>query len=363
LHEALPGDVNKRKPNHYIRDIKKYINANDVNSLYLFKTDLKNFYGTIDHKSLYKLLEKKKLDSLALELIKKAVENPTVPITYRKKDKDKYVAKSGVPQGLAISNVLAQIYIHEFDILIQKKGMLYLRYVDDIIVLGKRKLLKGIQKEIKSCLPKGTKMNRDKTLGPERFVGTNYLGYKIGPSKISILESNVQKFIYGIAAEFTKLRKIEGDALIRPGWLANDDRLREIFLEELNEKITGAKSLKRNYGWVFYFIEMDDVKILFRIDKIITNFFKTSKLFNNNPPHSLKRLVRAYFEIKHNNGGNYVHDYDTITTFRQKRNYLINRGKIDPKQEYSKERVEELYKHFKDKALRKLENDIGYNSY
>ena len=76
-----------------------------------------------------------------------------------------------------------------------------------------------------------------------------------------------------------------------------------MFIEELNEKITGAKSKSKNYGWLFYFVEMDDKSLLFKLDNVIERMIIDSKVFKSRP-NNLKKLVRSFFEIKYNNGGN-----------------------------------------------------------
>ena len=51
-----------------------------------------------------------------LFLIKRAVESPIMPKGYRKSDLKKHeVDAKGIPQDLAISNILASIYLSDFD--------------------------------------------------------------------------------------------------------------------------------------------------------------------------------------------------------------------------------------------------------
>ena len=84
-----------------------------------------------------------------------------------------------------------------------------------------------------------------------------------------------------------------------------------------------------------------------------------SKLFKTRPP-KLKRLVRAYYEIKYNNGGNYIQDYDNITTIIQMRRFLITRGKINPAKYYPDVVIIRIFEATKKKNLNELEKDIGY---
>jgi len=142
--------------------------------------------------------------------------------------------------------------------------------------------------------------------------------------------------------------------------LSNNERFKEVFIEELNETITGIISESKNYGWLFYFSEMTDENLLFKMDKIITRFFLPLDAFENKAPNSLKRLYRAYKVIKHKGNKNYLCNYDNFDSIRHKRNYLIFRGKIDPETEHSDISIELLFEKFRIKQIKKVERDIGY---
>ncbi|MDQ2938695.1 MAG: hypothetical protein M3R67_14515, partial [Acidobacteriota bacterium] len=90
-------------------------------------------------------------------------------------------------------------------------------------------------------------------------------------------------------------------------------RLAEIFVLELNERITGAISEKKRYGWIAYFNQVTDLGLLHRLDATIARFFTRMPDFGHKPPTSLRRLGRAYFEMKFDPEGGYVRNYDSIT--------------------------------------------------
>ncbi len=73
-------------------------------------------------------------------LIEQAISTPSVPNNYRKSSIDKYKTKKGIPQGLSISNILADIYVSEdVDEYIKNTNNNYLchyfRYVDIQIII------------------------------------------------------------------------------------------------------------------------------------------------------------------------------------------------------------------------------------
>ena len=107
LHMMFPEAINRKLPNNYIKEIRQ-LNINS--SYFAIRTDIKNFFPSIDHDKLITKLEAKIENRKIIKLIKRAIVNPTVPYNYRKKDKNKYWNKKGIPQGLSISSILA-IYI------------------------------------------------------------------------------------------------------------------------------------------------------------------------------------------------------------------------------------------------------------
>lgn len=113
-----------------IQDIKKDIN--NFNSY--VKIDIKDFYGSINQEILLRKL--KGIDIRAEKLIKRCIENEIICYPFGKMS---YV-ETGIPQGLPISNILAEIYLSEIDRNHKEnKNYRYYRYVDDIFILCNKK--------------------------------------------------------------------------------------------------------------------------------------------------------------------------------------------------------------------------------
>lgn len=361
LHDLFPDSINKKLPNSFIRDIKKYFSINKKKK-YFLKIDITKYYDTIDREFLLQKLKDKGVDDFVLRLIKNAIETPTVPQNTKKSVYHLYETKKGVPQGLSISNVLAQIYIEEVDQILNKRKYFYSRYVDDILILNDDPIsnyrFKNVEKEINKI---NLELNKSKTEFGKVSDGFIFLSYSISDKKISIAERNVQLFIRRIAGKFTWLKNGLANKHDRPKWLQDDkDRFKEVFLEELNEMITGIISKNKKYGWLFYFAEMNDKSLLFKLDKIIDGFFKDLKAFGNKPPEKLKKLVRSYHVIRFDSNKNYLANYDEINTIREKREFLIFRGQIGSEIPYTNAEIEDFFEKFTKKTINKLEKDLGY---
>jgi len=110
-----------------------YVKLLDEENLWVAETDVAAFYETIEHTKLYELLLKHDfIDEHAIEYLK-----AYLPVWSTVKN-DVH-AKRGVPQGCLASDLLANIYLFEFDHEFAAQEYYYLRYVDDIRILGKTK--------------------------------------------------------------------------------------------------------------------------------------------------------------------------------------------------------------------------------
>jgi retron-type reverse transcriptase len=100
---------------------------------WLAETDFAAFYETIDHSILFqRLLDGKFLDNKSLEYIESYL-----PIWSSVKG-GMHVSR-GIPQGCLASDLLANVFLYEFDKNLAVQEYHYLRYVDDIRILGKTK--------------------------------------------------------------------------------------------------------------------------------------------------------------------------------------------------------------------------------
>jgi len=361
LHDAFDTDVNRKLPNNYIKDIKKYLAVNPGEKFYL-KLDLEKFYDTIDRNILMSKLEGKGLSVGIIRLILKAITTITVPLNTKKSSYINYESPLGVPQGLSISNILAQIYVLEFDKTILKRKYFYRRYVDDILLINNESFstfrIDNFTNEIEKLK---LNINKEKTeQNSLNVLPFNFLSYKISNSNVSVAEKNVELFLRRIAGKFTWFKNGLHNIDKRPEYLKNDlEKFKSVFLEELNESITGTISNEKNYGWLFYFSEITDVNLLFRLDKIISNFFKEIDTFGNIAPNNLKKLVRTYYCIKHKNF-NYIANFDIYDSVRKKRDFLVFRGNISPTRSYTDEQINSKFEDYQQYRIFKLEKDLGY---
>jgi RNA-directed DNA polymerase len=311
---------------------------------------------------LLKALMKKIKCANAIKLIAHALSTPTVPKnTHRSRHKD-FRPKIGVPQGLAISNILASIYMQEVDEAMSKLGITYYRYVDDVLMYGTHDAVQTGFRSLRSRLiHRGLSLHAlgsGKTHIEPLAKAFAYLGYAFNWPMISVRDSTTERFLHSIASKFSdythnKTRRLDKFKYLTP------ERLKEIFLLELNERITGAISEKKRYGWIAYFNQITDMTLLYRLDSAIAGLFKRLPDFAHVAPAGLKTLRRSYFEMKFNPQGGYVRDYDKITTRVEMLNFLTERGRIDPKETLTDEQIKDRYEKYLHHILAAMHSDEG----
>lgn len=358
LHEVFPESVVRKLPNNYIKEIKEFHRTTTETNLSYYKADIKSFYDNIDHAILMAIIRKRIKSKIVLGLIKKSLKNPTVPKNYKRKEKAKYINTMGVPQGIAISNILANIYLYGFDIVVTNLGLMYLRYVDDILVFhngNKGDIEEALLRELDNY---GLAFNSLKTEADNIKKSFDYLGYNISLPKISIKSHNIEKFITSIAAKFSSFSHNSEARLLKYTWL--DMKLQKtVFIFDLNEKITGAISEDKRYGWLFYFLEINDMELLHKLDSIIEGFFKKLKEFSFTAPVELKSLSKAYYKARFDPFGRYIHNYDTYITIQSKIKYLSDRGYLNPVQQYRQNVIEMIFDRARRRRLIDLDLDVG----
>ncbi|PIN81103.1 RNA-dependent DNA polymerase [Candidatus Woesearchaeota archaeon CG10_big_fil_rev_8_21_14_0_10_32_9] len=161
---------------------------------YVFKTDVSKYFHSINQdillKMIYNKFKEKPLKQILLQII----------LSHKS-----YLGK-GIPIGNLLSQTFANLYLNELDKPISfELNLEYFRYMDDIILLGKKKQLfivkNKIDKKLKSL---DLKMHpKKRNIFPTK-TGVDFVGYQIHSDKIKLRRKNVQRFIRKIKRNKTK---------------------------------------------------------------------------------------------------------------------------------------------------------------
>lgn len=366
LAHTFPECVPKTRANTLIhrisREIKKIEEEGNTAYTFIFGCDIQGFYDEIDRDLLLQALQKRIKSRKVLNLIKSAITSPIVPRNYRRDKTDDYLTPKGVPQGLAISNILAAIYLAEFDTKMRTTSAHYYRYVDDILIFGDDANVREAQKNAEDSLDSlDLKIHPIGSGKSHTGLLTNpfgYLGYWFSVPKITVRPTTVERFLQSIVGKFSDFTHNKGYRLERHKYLT-EERLKEIFLSELNERITGAISENRRFGWISYFSEITDLELLKKLDRIIGGFFDRLNDFGRSPPLDLKKLTRAYYEMRYSPTRGYIHNYDNFDDRAKKMQFLMDRGRLDPNSAYTDQEINDIFESYRNKNLADLEPDDG----
>lgn len=358
-----PAQVPKNIASTYVRAIASDLESKaNPEEIWVCGTDIKTFYDSIKREHLLKVLGKKIKCKNALRLIERALLTPTVPKNTRRKFHSKFRPKSGVPQGLAISNILAAIYMLDVDTAMKDLGVTYYRYVDDILMYGdKDKVFKAFKSLGGRLIYRGLslhQLNSGKSHIGQLSNSFGYLGYTFRWPNITVRESTIERFLQSIAAKFSDYVHNKSRRLEQKKYLT-EDLLAKIFLLELNERITGAISGHKRYGWIAYFNQINDLSLLYRLDGAIVGMFSRLIYFEKKAPKELRKLSRAYYEMKFNPTGGYVHNYDVITNREGKLKLLEERGQISPYEALTDDQINARYESYLHKVLSEMNADEG----
>lgn len=149
----------------------------------VYDADLSKYFDTIPHEKLQIVLKQRVTDPRVLKLINKWLKAPIYEDGQYKSGK----GGTGTPQGGVISPLLANVYLHLIDRIVNnasslfgKLGIQIVRYADDFVLMG-RNLPTEIVEKLKGLLSRmGLTLNETKTrqinARKERF---NFLGFTI----------------------------------------------------------------------------------------------------------------------------------------------------------------------------------------
>lgn len=362
LAAVFPDCVPKSVASMYVRTIAADLRTKPTHETWVCGTDIKTFYDDIRRDRLLRVIKRRVKCERVLRLTERALKTPTVPANTPRSEHARFQEEKGVPQGLAVSNILASIYMKEVDDAMSDLGVTYFRYVDDVLMYGSNeRIVKAFESLRKRLRRRGLtlhKLGDGKSYISPLTEPFSYLGYVFSWPRITVRAATVERFLQSIAAKFSEYFHEKHVKLKRYAYL-NEERLKEIFVLELNERITGAISESKRYGWIAYFNQINDLSLLSRLDLTIASMFSRAVDFDRKAPSNLKKLSRAYYEMRYRPEGGYVHNYDQITDRAHKLKFLVERGRLGPKEQLTNEEINERFESYRRHVLGAMHADEG----
>lgn len=202
-----------RKAQEYITSGKKWV----------VDIDLKSFFDQVNHDRLMTMLGRKVRDKTLLALIAKYLKAPM-----QKADGSKEARRSGTPQGGPLSPLLANIYLDPLDKEVEKRGLAFVRYADDVAIFASsprsaERILESLVKWLKKEL--GLEVNLEKS-GTGTSGGSSLLGFRIyedgrigiAPKAITKIKEKVREIWNAHRNNTSKGLRYEWQSYIRGWW-------------------------------------------------------------------------------------------------------------------------------------------------
>lgn len=189
-----------------LREVDRHLKAGHF---WVVDADLQSYFDTIPHAALLAKVGNRIADGRVLELVERFLKQDIMD------DMKRWTPTSGSPQGAVISPLLANIYLHEFDVEMREAGLVMVRYADDAVVLCRSR------EEAQSALARmrawvtanGLTLHPDKThLGDCRFDGQGFefLGYRFEAGKRWVRKKSLMSLRDKIRA---KTKRNEGNSI------------------------------------------------------------------------------------------------------------------------------------------------------
>ncbi len=185
----IPDNYYKKKGKGRKKAVKDLC-ANLGQYKYVFKTDVKSYFASIDHDILMKKLQELVTYETIIHLVNQIITNYVeFNGRYRRNHQ-------GIPFGISTSSMLGSLYLTDLDeYFLDKENFYYQRFVDDIIVLTKTK---HQQDRAKKAIYRILKKHNLKTRYEKTFIGKTtdtiiYLGCKIQGNKLGASRESIDK--------------------------------------------------------------------------------------------------------------------------------------------------------------------------
>lgn len=237
--ETSYGFRPKRSAHDALRKCKEYANQGYT---YVVDMDLEKFFDTVNQSKMIEILSRTVKDGRVISLIHKYLKAGAM-------NRGKFEeTELGLIQGGNISPLCSNIMLNELDHELERRGIRFVRYADDLLLFAKTKRsAQRIQEHILPFIEEKLrlKVNREKTM--VAYIGKiKFLGYGFYPTKDGIKLRVYAKSVSKMKAKIKELTA-RSNAL---GY--------ELLKVKLKQFVT---------GWVNYFKLADMKKMLEATDK------------------------------------------------------------------------------------------------
>ena len=207
--------------------------------VYVVDADLQSYFDSIPHDRLVARVAGSISDGAVLSLIGRFLEQDIM------KGMARWKPQTGTPQGAVISPLLANLYLHPLDVLMEESGYRMVRYADDLVILCRTEAdaLAALQRLSEWVRANGLTLHPDKTrVGDSREVGQGFefLGYRFEAGRRLVRKKSLKALKDKVRSRTIRSR---GDSLERiiadlnpvlRGWYGYFQEARSVLFDALD---------------------------------------------------------------------------------------------------------------------------------
>lgn len=234
LHDAIQDAAKKAGLNLITKSPHDYVKAFDekiacLKNPWILKADITQFYDSVSRAKAIELCGTLPMQPEAQNLLIKWDRTLKIVLGYKKALPENFCF-TGLPQGLSISSLLAELYANKIDKYFQNLNT-YFRYVDDILIICNSEAdAKDKLRELTDIIQSlGLHLSEQKTKIIRFSEGLDWLGMTHYPDKKTINPEKIEQWMKPI---YSIQKEIIGQLVI-----ADTDEQKVILLKKLVKRI------------------------------------------------------------------------------------------------------------------------------
>ena len=158
---------------------------------FVLRTDVREYYASIDHDRLLDRLAEYVRDPRLLRLVGQYLRRCT------ERGGLFWEARSGLPRGSSLSPVLGAFFLAEVDAALTHHGVWFVRYMDDILVLtptrwSLRRAVRLVHATLRNL---GLEIQPTKTFIGRIEKGFDFLGFRFSPHGVTVAAATWERFV------------------------------------------------------------------------------------------------------------------------------------------------------------------------
>lgn len=328
---------------------------------HFLRLDVKDFYPSINHEKLMDEIRKRTRSAAVQELVKSAITTPTLATQQSSRGE---LRQAGVPQGIAVSNILAEVAMTSLDAELEVDNCSTYRYIDDILILGDFEAIHKLHDDCKSIFRKyglcihdfSAKSSSSSKAGCGRIdEGFQFLGYEFKGGVVRAKAASVSRLENSLARACTR-SMYDQKKLDRHSTPGDRDLVRFRGKWFLDLVITGCIFEEHRRGWLCYYSQIDDRSQLKKLDAIVGRL--TRRMGLDLGP---KSFVKAHRALRSRAiSSSYIPNFDQSTREEQVeilvKCYRENSSNLQTK---SDDQVAHEFRRRLSGTLRTMETDIA----